>query len=53
MAGLRCNRRAWLALRESTASAILYVDDGAAESLKWAGGLRFALDELEAAPSST
>ncbi len=45
------NVKPWLDpfLRNSAHGAQLFVDDAAAESLKWCGGLHFALYELHVA----
>lgn len=43
---LESNRKAWLRIKSQIIGTYLIVDDYAAESLKWCGGLRFALFEL-------
>lgn len=47
---LAANQRPWMdvAFQVAASGACLYLDDGAAEALRWAGGLRFALGELGA-----
>jgi len=50
MSVLEAGRVPWLDPRLAAAleGAVLYVDDGAAESLKWCGGVAWALSSLGA-----
>ena len=48
VSAVAANRRPWLDVRVAAAApkSVLFADEGALESLRWAGGLRFALFDL-------